>query len=70
MSDATPGDERFKQAADDLVSVSDAIQAIDYNALLDDDLARLLELRREVREMLRTYRESQPSRGVGGDGDR
>ena len=72
MTDTTPGDERFKQAADDLVAVSDAIQDVDYNALLDDDLTRLLEIRREVREMLRTYRESQPSRGgpSGGDADR
>ena len=69
MSDTTPGDERFKQAADDLVDVTDAIQDVDYNALLDDDLTRLLEIRREVREILRAYRESQPSRDASSGGD-
>jgi len=68
MTDSTPDDERFQQAADDLVHVSDAIQEVDYNALLDEDLQRLLEIRAEVREMLRTYRESQPTRAARGDG--
>lgn len=69
MTDSTPGDERFKQAADDLVEVSDAIQEVDYNALLDEDLQRLLEIHGEVRGLLRTYRESQPSRGNRGHGE-
>jgi len=70
MTGSTPGDERIKRAADDLVDVSDAIQCVDYNALFEDDLARLLEMRSELREMLRAYRESQPRRENGGDGDR
>ena len=65
MTDSTPDDERFKQAADDLVHVSDAIQDVDYNALLDEDLQRVLEIHTEIREMLRTYRESRPKRENG-----
>jgi hypothetical protein len=61
VTDASPDDERFKQAADDLVDVSDAIQEVDYNALLDEDLQQLLEIHDEIRGLLRSYRESQPA---------
>ena len=51
--------ERLKRAADRLFDVLLAIDDVDLNALLDDDVRTLLECKATVRDLTLRYREDQ-----------
>jgi hypothetical protein len=51
--------ERFREVADDLHAVVRAMDAVDLNALLDDDVRTLLEAKQTIEELTLRYRRDQ-----------
>jgi len=53
--------EEFEQVADQLAEVTWAIEDIDLNLLLDDEVRTVLDAKAELSAMCRTYRQQQHS---------
>ena len=58
-SEVEPEPTRFRRAADDLSTVVSAMDAVDLNALLDDDVRELLAAKATLEELTLRYRRDQ-----------
>lgn len=54
-----PDEARFDRAADGLCEVTLAIEAVDYNCMMEGDLADLMDAHATVREICQRYRQNQ-----------
>lgn len=62
-----PSEELHERAADGLCEVTFAIEEVDYNALMEKDLLRLIQAHRDLHEMTLHYRTRQHGREPGED---